>query len=46
VVYAKLDSDRFPVKSYSDITERVAGKPLRFLSLGTSSYICEFDPHS
>ena len=29
-LYVKLDSDRFPVKSYSDITERVAGKPLRF----------------
>ncbi|KAL1962113.1 hypothetical protein VTN77DRAFT_580 [Rasamsonia byssochlamydoides] len=28
-LYVKLDSDRFPVKSYSDITERVAGKPLR-----------------
>lgn len=29
-LYVKLDSDRFPVKSYSDITERVAGKQLRF----------------
>jgi hypothetical protein len=29
-LYVKLDSDRFPVKSYSDLTERVAGKPLRF----------------
>lgn len=28
-LYVKLDSDRFPVKSYSDITERVAGRPLR-----------------
>jgi hypothetical protein len=27
-LYVKLDSDRFPAKSYSDITERVAGKPL------------------
>ncbi|KAK4547885.1 hypothetical protein LTR36_010604 [Oleoguttula mirabilis] len=30
-LYVKLDSDRFPVKSYSDITERTAGKPMRFL---------------
>lgn len=30
-LYVKLDSDRFPVKSYSDITERTAGKPVRFL---------------
>ncbi|KAK0280145.1 hypothetical protein LTR35_008296 [Friedmanniomyces endolithicus] len=30
-LYVKLDSDRFPVKSYSDITERTAGKSLRFL---------------
>ena len=29
-LYVKLDSDRFPVKSYSDITERIAGKPFRF----------------
>jgi Transmembrane amino acid transporter protein len=29
-LYVKLDSDRFPVKSYSDITERIAGKQLRF----------------
>ena len=29
-LYVKLDSDRFPVKSYSDLTERVAGKTLRF----------------
>ena len=28
-LYVQMDSDRFPVKSYSDITERVAGKPLR-----------------
>ena len=28
-LYVKLDSDRFPVKSYSDITERVAGKWMR-----------------
>ena len=44
MAYAKLDSDRFPVKRYSDIKERVTGKPLRFVSLGTSSYICEFGP--
>lgn len=30
-LYVKLDSDRFPVKSYSDITERVAGKQMRLL---------------
>ncbi|GAB7342548.1 hypothetical protein MBLNU457_g0726t1 [Dothideomycetes sp. NU457] len=30
-LYVKLDSDRFPVKSYSDITERTAGKPMRLL---------------
>lgn len=30
-LYIKLDSDRFPVKSYSDVTERCAGKPMRFL---------------
>ncbi|KAL9094302.1 MAG: hypothetical protein Q9165_003442 [Trypethelium subeluteriae] len=30
-LYVKLDSDRFPVKSYSDITERVAGKAMRLL---------------
>jgi len=30
-LYVKLDSDRFPVKSYSDLTERVAGKTLRVL---------------
>ncbi|KAK3623363.1 hypothetical protein LTR56_021635 [Elasticomyces elasticus] len=30
-LYVKLDSDRFPVKSYSDITERTAGKYMRFL---------------
>ncbi|KAH8817479.1 oligopeptide transporter protein [Xylogone sp. PMI_703] len=29
-LYVKLDSDRFPVKSYGDITDRVVGKPLRF----------------
>jgi hypothetical protein len=28
-LYVKLDSDRFPVKSYSDIAERVVGKPVR-----------------
>lgn len=28
-LYVKLDSDRYPVKSYSDITERVAGYPFR-----------------
>lgn len=28
-LYVQLDSDRFPVKSYSDITERVAGPWLR-----------------
>lgn len=28
-LYVKLDSDRYPVKSYSDITERVAGKLFR-----------------
>lgn len=28
-LYVKLDSDRFPVKSYGDITERVAGRYLR-----------------
>lgn len=28
-LYIKLDSDRFPVKSYSDIAERVVGRPLR-----------------
>ena len=28
-LYIKMDSDRFPVKSYSDITERVAGKAMR-----------------
>jgi hypothetical protein len=28
-LYVKMDSDRFPVKSYSDITERVAGKAMR-----------------
>ena len=30
-LYVKLDSDRFPVKSYSDITERTAGKYMRVL---------------
>ncbi|KAI9702245.1 MAG: hypothetical protein M1820_006177 [Bogoriella megaspora] len=30
-LYVKLDSDRFPVKSYSDITERVAGRWMRSL---------------
>ncbi|KAF2147650.1 oligopeptide transporter protein [Myriangium duriaei CBS 260.36] len=30
-LYIKLDSDRFPVKSYSDITERTAGRPMRVL---------------
>lgn len=30
-LYVKLDSDRFPVKSYSDICERVAGKYMRIL---------------
>ncbi|KAF2100592.1 oligopeptide transporter protein [Rhizodiscina lignyota] len=28
-LYVKLDSDRFPVKSYSDITDRVAGRYFR-----------------
>ncbi|KAI0475958.1 transmembrane amino acid transporter protein-domain-containing protein [Xylariaceae sp. FL0804] len=28
-LYVQLDSDRFPVKSYSDITERVAGRAPR-----------------
>ena len=28
-LYVKMDSDRFPVKSYSDISERVAGKFMR-----------------
>jgi len=28
---AKLDSDRFPCKSYSDITERCAGRGMRVL---------------
>lgn len=28
-LYVKLDSDRYPVKSYSDITERVAGRAFR-----------------
>ncbi|KAI9658671.1 MAG: hypothetical protein M1821_002231 [Bathelium mastoideum] len=28
-LYVKLDSDRFPVKSYSDVTERVAGRWMR-----------------
>ena len=28
-LYVKLDSDRFPVKSYSDITERIAGRSFR-----------------
>lgn len=30
-LYVKLDSDRFPVKSYSDITERVAGSWMRIM---------------
>ena len=30
-LYVKLDSDRFPVKSYSDITERTAGRWMRYL---------------
>ncbi|KAF8178624.1 transmembrane amino acid transporter protein-domain-containing protein [Mycena galopus ATCC 62051] len=30
-LYVKMDSDRFPVKSYSDISERVAGKEMRLL---------------
>lgn len=29
-LYVKMDSDRFPVKSYSDISERVVGKWFRF----------------
>lgn len=28
-LYVKLDSSRYPVKSYSDITERVAGRYFR-----------------
>lgn len=28
-LYVKLDSDRFPVKSYSDITERIVGRAPR-----------------
>jgi hypothetical protein len=28
-LYIKLDSDRYPVKSYSDITERVGGRAFR-----------------
>lgn len=30
-LYVRLDSSRFPVKSYSDIAERVAGWPMRIL---------------